>query len=226
MPLVTAVIFDLDDTLFAERDYAFSGFAAVAEAFADRLGDATASTERMRQLFDTEHRRRVFNVLVQERGLPDDHALITEMIGVYRTHRPSITLFTDADEVLTRLRTAGKKLGLISDGPAEMQAAKVAALGLNSRLDTVILTAELGEGFGKPHPLAFERMADRLGTPHTACAYVADNAAKDFVAPNQLGWTTVQIKRPGGVYRDEVPPLGGEPGAVIQSLDELDPLLA
>ena len=36
---VKVVAFDLDDTLYPEREYAFSGFAAVAEAFEQRLGE-------------------------------------------------------------------------------------------------------------------------------------------------------------------------------------------
>ena len=39
MASIRAVVFDLDDTLYPEREYAFSGFAAVATAFQDRLGD-------------------------------------------------------------------------------------------------------------------------------------------------------------------------------------------
>ena len=43
----------------------------------------------------------------------------------------------------------------------------------------------------------FEEMAGRLGLQHSQLAYVADNPAKDFVAPNTLGWLTIRIRRPG-----------------------------
>jgi len=225
MAAVKAIIFDLDDTLYPEWAYAFSGFDAVAAAFRDLLGDPATAAGEMRRLFDTEHRPRVFNAILRERGLRDAGGeqstsvkeLVERMIATYRKHAPTISLHADADEVLTRLG-ARYKLGLITDGPAVSQWAKIDALGLRGRLDEIIITAELGSQHAKPHPRAFELMAERLGVTPTACVYVADNPAKDFVAPNALGWTTVRIVRPDGIYRDEPPAEKGEPDHTITTL--------
>ncbi len=220
---IAAVVFDLDDTLYLERDYAFSGFATVADAFLKELGDPTEAASRMRALFDTEHRPRVFNALLTERGCDEPsktEKLVERMIEVYRTHSPSITLCRDADAVLTRLR-GHCKLGLITDGPTKQQWTKIDALDLRSRFDEIIVTGELGPGQSKPSPAAFELMAERLGALHNECVYVADNPAKDFVGPNALGWTTIQIDRQGGIYRDEQPAPGGQPDHQVTSLEEL-----
>lgn len=215
-----AVVFDLDDTLYAERSYAFSGFAVVAAAFADRLGDAGEVSALMRQLFDTEHRARVFNEVMQRRGLGENPELVTAMVAAFRRHRPSIQLFDDADAALTHWRGRAKT-GIISDGPAVMQRAKVEALGLVARVDAIILTDELGAGFAKPGVKAFELIAGRLGVSHEGCAYVADNPAKDFVGPNLLGWRTVRVIRLDGVYRDHPTAHDGAPQLTVTSLDEL-----
>jgi putative hydrolase of the HAD superfamily len=55
--------------------------------------------------------------------------------------------------------------------------------------------------------------------------YLADNPAKDFVAPNALGWITVQVVRDGGIHdvRRIVP--GGEPQHRVRSLTELPQIL-
>jgi putative hydrolase of the HAD superfamily len=225
MSKITAVVFDLDDTLYSEREYAFSGFAAVAAAFEDPLGDPRKATTRMCQLFDTEHRRRVFNTMLTEWGLPDDDQLVGRMIETYRSHRPEISLYPDAVAALRRLR-GGCRLGLISDGPLVMQSAKIEALGLSDKVDAIILTAGLGTGFGKPHVRAFETMAERLGVGPADCMYVADNATKDFIAPHALGWTTVQIVRSDGVYRDQPAADGGVPQHIIDTLDDLDTILS
>jgi putative hydrolase of the HAD superfamily len=224
MPAIEAVIFDLDDTLYSERAYAFSGFAAVAAAFEDVLGDPAEAAARMKALFDTEHRPRVFNALLAERGRPEDDELVARMIQAYRRHIPRIELYPDADAALRRLRSACK-LGLISDGRMVTQALKLKALGLQARLDKTIVTSELGPGYEKPHPRAFEWMAESLGVDHARCAYVADNAAKDFIAPNALGWTTVQIVRPDGIYRDASPADAGTPRYTLDKLDDLEPVL-
>ena len=222
---ITALLFDLDDTLYAERDYAFSGFAAVAVAFADRLGEPAQTAFDMRRLFDSEQRRRVFNEVLTMRGLSDEPKLVKAMIDIYRTHRPTIKLLPDAEAALCRFH-GRYRLGLITDGPAVMQSAKVEALGLRSRMDAVILTDELGPGLGKPHRRSFEMISTQLGASGEECAYVADNVSKDFVAPNALGWRSIRIVRPDGVYRDVPAAAGGSPDHEIESLDELDVLLA
>lgn len=221
---VKAVIFDLDDTLYLERDYAFSGFRAVAEAFSDVLGDPDNSAEAMRALFDSQHRRRVFNKIIESCGHQPRTDLVRAMIDTFRRHTPTIQLLPDADEAIARLTTS-YKLGLITDGPAAMQRAKIDSLGLTGRIHEIVITDELGPGAGKPNPLAFETIAGALGMGRSECVYVADNTAKDFVAPNTLGWLTVQIVRPLGVYRDVQPAAGGKPAQTVHSLDELDRLL-
>ncbi len=220
MAKIQAIIFDLDDTLYPERAFAFSGFDAVARAFRDQLGQPESAAERMRRLFDTEHRPRVFNALLEERGLPEDQELIRKMIEAYRTHQPAIALYPDADAALTQLR-GRYKLGLISDGPPITQHNKIDALGIRDRLDEIIITSELGPNCGKPDPAAFKLMSARLAVESSACMYVADNPAKDFIAPNALGWTTVRIVRSDGIYRHVAAAPRGEPNHTIDTLEEL-----
>ncbi len=224
MASTNAVIFDLDDTLYPERAYAFSGFAAVASAFSDVLSDPSETTAQLTALFDTPDRPRVFDALLQARGLGSDPTLSGRMVEVYREHVPTIQLHPDADAVLTRVR--GKyKLGIITDGRVSTQTLKLEALGLRQRVDRAIITSESGADFAKPHPLAFERMAEALGVKAEECVYVADNATKDFIAPNELGWLTVKIVRADGIYRNAPTAEEGQPRHVIESLDELDALL-
>ena len=70
MSAVRAIVFDLDDTLYPERQFAFSGYAAVAAAFAERLNRSVADLDNhMGRLFDTPDRGRVFNVILTEAGV-------------------------------------------------------------------------------------------------------------------------------------------------------------
>lgn len=220
-----AVVFDLDDTLYSERSYAFSGFAAVAAAFAERLGNVSELEAVMRRLFDTEHRARVFNEVLRRAGAGEDAQLVAEMVRTFRTHRPTIRLYADAEEALNYWRV-GARTGILSDGPAVMQRAKVEALGLADRVDAIILTDEWGAGYAKPAVRGFEMMAERLGVGHKGCAYVGDNPAKDFVGPRALGWRTVRVLRADGVYRDHPVAAGGDPDATVASLADLPRVLS
>jgi putative hydrolase of the HAD superfamily len=227
VPSPSAIVFDLDDTLYPERQFAFSGFDAVAAAFADRLSATFEIAPRMRELFDSPHRRRVFNKILEECPQQQQNqqrppTFLHDMIQVFRNHDPRIQLHPDADRALSCLQDR-YRLGLITDGFAVTQHAKIRALSLATRLDEIIVTDDWGREFWKPHPRAFKTMAERLGIEHQACTYVADNLAKDFVAPNALGWTTVLIERPDAVHTNNPPADGGAAQHTIASLDDLNP---
>jgi putative hydrolase of the HAD superfamily len=91
-------------------------------------------------------------------------------------------------------------LAVISDGPVESQRNKVRALALNGSTGQIILTAELGGEFVNPHPQSFQLVETLSNTSGARCPYVADNSAKDFSAPLQLGWRTIRVRRPDGLH--------------------------
>jgi len=221
---ILAVVFDLDDTLYPEMSYAFSGFRAVARRIENEFKPTFDVEARMRSLFDSPNRGQVFNTILQELGITDSASRVDALVRLFREHPPEIELFDDAKYVLNRL--AGRyRLGLISDGYLVTQQAKVRALGLESRIDEIILTDQWGRQYWKPHERAYLEMSKRLAVPHDSCVFVGDNRAKDFVAPNRLGWVTVSIDRPGGVYLDASVPPGGAPQHVIESLNALEDTL-
>jgi len=222
---VRLFVFDLDDTLYPEREYVQSGFEAVARVFDAELGPPFDLAERMKQVFESGDRSRVFDTVLADLDRPRDPALIQRMIEVYRNHEPRIRLFPDADAVLGRLASCFK-LALLSDGYVAAQRRKVDTLGLAGRLDSIVLTDELGRDYWKPDPRPFQRLASCLEVQGPQCAYVADNPSKDFVAPNLLGWRSVMVCRPGALYADLPAPAGGQPQFVIDSLDRLPEALA
>ena len=226
MSTIQAVVFDLDDTLYPERAFAFSGFDAVVERFGQRLGWGPPEAARMRMLFDSEQRATAFNAMLEESAVePETHAtLIAEMVAAYRQHSPRIALHADADRALARLH-GRYRLGIVSDGILGTQQAKIDALGLAARVDHVVLTDQWGRDHWKPDPRGFAHLAAELHVPHSSCIYVADNPTKDFIAPNRLGWRTVQIRRTDGIYAGLVAPSDGRPQATIDTLDDLDACL-
>jgi len=146
---------------------------------------------------------------------------VAELVEVYRRHAPAIRPCRGVVEVLAALRRRGMKLALLSDGFLPAQRLKLDALGLAGWFDAVLFTESIGRGAWKPSPVGFERLRRRLGVPNEACAYVSDNPAKDFVAPNALGWLTVQWRRPGQVHAANAAPPGGRPKRIVRSGPEL-----
>lgn len=217
---VRVVAMDLDDTLYPEQAYVFSGYDAVGQWLRRRRTCPTDPAARMRELFLAGERRQVFDRLLAEYGA-SDAALIADMVTCYRTHTPALEYHPDATLALEQWR--GRfKLAVISDGPLIMQQRKAAALQVERWCDCLVLTDQWGSQYWKPDPRSFEFLETRLGLGGAACLYIADNPAKDFVAPRALGWRTVQIRRAGGFYGDQAAPPGGQPELVVSSLLQLD----
>ncbi|BDA82942.1 haloacid dehalogenase [Aureimonas sp. SA4125] len=217
------VVFDLDDTLYLERDFARSGYKAVERVLGDRcLSEGFA--ELCLDLFDAGERGRIFDRALERIRLDPEPLLVAELVKAYRGHRPDIALAPDAERYLAA-RSGGIKGALITDGPAATQEAKISALGLGNHFGCIVCTGRLGTRFGKPHPRAFEiveRWAGPIGLP---LVYVADNPRKDFVTPNIRGWATIQIERPQRVHRHRAAEPSYQAHASIESLDELDACL-
>lgn len=220
-----AVIFDLDDTLYAERDFVLSGFRAVDSWLQSELA-ISGFAEAARRHFDSARRGRIFDAALADLGVADPARLVPQLVAVYRAHSPQLALLPDAERALRHLRPRSR-LGLLTDGYAATQRNKVAALGLAPWFDALVFTDDLGREHWKPSPVPFRRMMALLGVPAPECVYVADNPLKDFAAPNELGWRTVQVRHRAAEYARQVPPTAAHvPGVVLQNLDELASFLA
>jgi len=212
--MVTTVVFDLDDTLYDEIDYCRSGFTAAAEFLAalPKMPSAERIFEVFWQQFTAGNRTKTFNTALEELGITSAQAnsnnLITDLIEVYRNHVPKITLPADSKDVLDQL-TGKYTLSLITDGFLPAQKLKVQALGIEKYFKCIIYTEALGREFWKPSPVGFKKIMQILNTEPKNIVYLADNEKKDFIAPNKLGFLTVQLIRPERIHAKSSP----EPGA-------------
>ncbi|WP_265518336.1 HAD family hydrolase [Nitratireductor luteus] len=224
MSAPTLVVFDLDDTLYLERDFVLSGFAA-ADAWLRRTAGVDGLGQACLTLFAAGERLHVFDLALMKLGLGPDRGLVEQLVEVYRSHRPDIDLTADAARYLVS-RSRDIPCAMITDGPSSTQRAKTLALGLEEYIGCIICTGAFGQGFGKPHPRAFAQVEKWAGPARAPLVYVADNPVKDFVTPRARGWYTVQIARPARIHHLTAPSAAHEPHARITSLDALDECLA
>ena len=218
--MARAVVFDLDDTLYPERDYVRSGYRAVARHLDRKLGRREPFEQWLWDRFCRGQSDRAFDGLSEAFGLGLDADQIRQLVEVYREHRPRIRPRRFVPDLLAHLRSLGP-VGLISDGFLPAQQHKLEALGLTESFDCVLFTESIGRQFWKPHPIAFERMAERLGCRHADCLYVGDNPAKDFDAPNRLGWRTVQLALSRMLHSDKPALPGGRAQIVARDARRL-----
>jgi len=202
---VRVVVFDLDDTLYPEHQYVQSGFRAVSVCLQEQGIVAHDVSRTMWDRFAAGERRAVFNRVLEDCGVVPRRDLIDELVAVYRTHRPDISLYPEARVVLDYF-FGRKVLALLSDGYEQAQTAKLAALDIAHYFSVVMLTDRLGRDCWKPSTTGFEKIMQALGGSPSGYVYIGDNPLKDFAAPRRLGWQTVRIRRQGGVYADAQAP--------------------
>lgn len=185
---IDAVIFDLDDTLYSEKQYIRSGYKKIAEYF-----NIPDMEEEMWNCF--ENGGKAIDEVLKAHGLISKKE---QALYIYRFQEPKISLYSGVGELLIRIKKK-KKIGIITDGRPEGQRAKLKALNIN--VDKMIITDELGGAeYRKPNPKAFEIMQKELNTEFEKMVYIGDNIKKDFIAPQKLGMKYIWFKNPDGLY--------------------------
>ncbi len=189
-----AVIFDLDDTLYSEKEYVKSGYKVVADMF-----PGIEDTEsKLWEAF--EQKKSAIDEFLLSEGIYSDE-LKQKCLEVYRHHQPNIHLYDGVAKMLTQLRKQGILLGIITDGRPEGQRSKIKVLDLERYVDHIIVTDELGGAeYRKPNDKAFLLMKEQLGVKYSEMCYVGDNIRKDFVAPEKLGMKSIWFRNTDGLY--------------------------
>ena len=182
---IEAVIFDLDDTLYSQKEYMRSGLRAVSE----HLPQVRNCYNRMCAAL--EKGQMPVETVLREEHL-DTPETLRECLDLFIEHEPKISLYPGVEELLRKLHRQKKYLAVITDGKPSMQHKKIQALGLPSLVDEILITDELaGNGnthnFRKPNDLAYLIMRRRLGVALRNTAYVGVDPERDFVAPGKLG---------------------------------------
>lgn len=186
------VLFDLDDTLYSEKEYVRSGFHQVSALFPE--------------ISDAEETLWSYFLLKQpaiDRFLEKEHLsqqLKEKCVEAYRLQSPDIHMYPKVRDMLMRLKLKCH-LGLVTDGRPEGQRAKIRALGLEDIFEHIIITDELGgSSFRKPNPKAFQMMAEHFSVEYAKMCYVGDNMQKDVTGPESLGMVAILFRNNDGLY--------------------------
>ena len=191
-----AIVFDLDDTLYGEKEYVKSGYFAVSQML-PQIKNAEA---KLWQAF--EEKKSAIDELLLSEGIYTDE-LKQKCLEAYRLHQPTIHLYDGVAQTLTLLRKQGFLLGIITDGRPEGQWAKIKALKLTEYVDQIIVTDELGGAeYRKPNKKAFVLLKELFDVRFSEMCYVGDNIKKDFIPCEQLDIKPIYFANKDGLYFD------------------------
>ncbi len=214
---IQACVFDAYGTLF--------DFNAAVAARRDRIGDKAdrlSELWRLRQLQYTWLRSlmRQHADFWQITGEALDYALAAleiddpklrdDLMDLYRR----LDAFEEVPEVLAKLKSAGVKTAILSNGAPAMLADAVHSAGLQDSIDQVLSVEEVG--IYKPDPRVYQLAVDRLGVPPSAISFQSSNAW-DAAGAAAYGLAVVWINR----YAQPAEHLPGEPRIELTSLRDL-----
>ncbi len=228
-----AILIDLDDTLLDDTSHVDACWADACALAESRLPGV--DTRRLRATTDERnswfwsdperHRSGRLDLRANTRTLLeqvfaklgiDDTALAHGIAETYRDLRAEmLTLFSGATDALDRLRTRGVRLGMMTNGAADAQRAKIDRFGLARYFDHIVIEGEFGAG--KPDRRVFEALLSALDvTPGDAWA-IGDNLEFDVLAPMQLGLHGIWVD-PRNAGLDGRP---GQPHRIVSAFTEI-----
>ena len=215
------VVCDLDDTLYPEITFVHSGFNAVACFLESEYGiSKRQSFVGMLAILERSGRGAIFDIILNENKI-FSKKLQKECIQIYRKHLPSIELYGDAKIFLEQYRR--KPLYLVTDGNKNVQANKIAALGIHSFFRKVFITHRYGVQNAKPSTYCFDLIRKKENVGWDQIVYIGDNPKKDFVNLNRLGAMTIRVHT--GMYKDAVAKDGYDAKFCVESIRYVNELL-
>ena len=219
MSRIRAVIFDLDNVLYAEKDYILAAYREIAGFLSPRCslskreiyGKLVGGWRRKTSMYP-----RLFNDLVADLGLGQE--LVPELLRIYVGVAPKLSLHPGAGDLLGFLRGRGMKLGLLTNGNVGAQRNKVHLLGIEEFFDVVVYAREKGKESEKPNPEAYRGVLDLLHVAPEETVCVGDNPHTDFWGAKKLGMRTVRVL--SGEFKDVRLATEYESDVDVRTLDE------
>lgn len=239
MNSIRAVLFDLDDTLFAHRESVEAGIHAHRALLGGELAAADPVTEFARwNALEEEHyhrylageldfhgqRRARVRGFVAPYGIELDDEAAEGWFESYLVHYESAwRLHDDVEPCLAAI--APRALGIITNGELPFQTAKLRGTGLDTLIPLAHVVASGEEGVAKPDARIFESAAQRLGVAPSEACYVGDRLHTDAIGAARAGLLGVWIDRPGVATSEQLAEAAREGVPVIRTLAELPSLL-
>lgn len=232
--LPPAILFDLDDTLITAHPHPREAWQRAIDSLPQRpatldvrrTAEAIHAAARWFWSDPVRHREGRLNIhaarrRIVTRGLSEfgvsDAAYVERLSDHFTVMRTAETaLYPDAVDTLLALAARGVRLGLITNGSAQEQRAKIVRFDLARHFVHVQIEGEMG--FGKPEEQAYAHALSALGTTAADTWIVGDNLDWEVAVPQRLGFHAI--------WRDPVGkglPAGhaAKPDRIITRLAEL-----
>ena len=228
--MIKAVIFDLDNTLYAYWPAHNAGFRALTDYARDvlgldpeqlpalhREGDRLLRTHAGENAAAIHSRLIRYQLMLEKQGLPILHAPRMER-RYWESFFAAVKPEPGTRETLLALREQGLRIGVGTNMTAAQQYTKLELLELLELVDFLVCSEEVSAE--KPDRRLFDRCVEKAGCRAEDCLFVGDDPERDVLAALSAGLRPVWLQREGeqAALPPEIPR--------IRRIDELPALLA
>jgi len=199
-----AILFDLDDTL-ADRAAALRRYARFfTEDFGAQLLPSLTQTIHATLIeiddFGSRGQAQTLCAALPWRTPADPDVLFDHWAGRFGE---AAVAFDDVESVLQDLQRRGIRMGLVTNGGAAMQRAKIAALGLERYMQTLVISAEVD--LRKPDPAIFRHALAQLGCGPSDAWFVGDHPDLDVRGAHAAGLRAFWVRTGAFEAPDDLP---------------------
>jgi HAD superfamily hydrolase (TIGR01549 family) len=212
---IRGVVLDLDDTLTDLASFELEIWDETAKLIGERLPQVDRGELRARYLaamdgnyqrvLDGEldmrgyRRARLEQALAPWTELHDD--LFEEYFAIKQRLLDEVPPKPGAHDALKALREAGLRLAILTNGPSDMQRAKLDRLGYLPLVDDVGISAEIGAA--KPDRAAYDAVVEMMQLPREQLVMVGDNWEWDVAGALDAALAAAYYVGPGDPPRRE-----------------------
>jgi putative hydrolase of the HAD superfamily len=230
----TAILFDLDNTLFDHSHSLRSAIISLRTSHPELspFSDSKLTTTYHRCLEEAYNSYLLKTITYAEKDIQKVRSFFAslslpepsmEQIQHFRqryqeVYRASRRTFPGCIETLTRLKEAGYKLAIVTNGPVREQNEKAEAIGVRKLVDRIFTSEEVG--FAKPHSRVFEFVLEELGGEPGRTYMVGDNFETDVKGAVDFGVSPVLFDPVSNVVESELWVFGKQV-PVIRDMREL-----
>ncbi|RKX21501.1 MAG: hypothetical protein DRP51_04150 [Candidatus Zixiibacteriota bacterium] len=234
---ITGVLFDLGSTLIEYENIPWDEMNLISlragyEALRDDGNSLPAYDEFTKEYIRIRQKNREFSArtlrewvvtdaigeLLESTGAENNAGQTTRFFkAYYNVVADQLTIFNDTDYVLTELKKAGLKIGLVSNTifPESYHKLDLERFGIIDYFDFTLFSSSFG--YRKPHPLIYKRAVELSGLRPAELIFVGDRYNEDYKGPRDSNIFSILKFRDGNQYPEAFP----DDIVMIKSLNEL-----
>ena len=204
-----AIFFDLDDTLCDYRGAVEVALAATVGFLVGKYPalDPEAAKRDYMAIYGRDVRAywtsrwllkgprygaRVIYQLLLSAGVDDKETAACAARIYQEANYAALRLFSESEPVLKALKKR-YPLGLLTNGPGEVQRRELSVLGIRRYFDHIFVAGEVG--YSKPETVMFEKAAQAVGAAPKEILFVGDSQTRDLIGGAEAGWRVVWVNR-------------------------------